>query len=321
MQCAAILAACTLGLTAGAQTRNTNPGSTVKKQETVVIRKDGANKTVIEIRDGAVFVNGDEVASLKDGNDRNLHKKIVIENGAGPAAGDWPFQSKEDGMDEGGQRAALGVYTDPSSRKQGALLKNINPGSAAERAGLRNGDLITSVDGRDIKSAEELVDAISGSHKPGDKVLIGYERGGKNQETKATLGSAESRTAMRNFRFGPGSGMNMPEMPGGMLRPFPAAPMDDPAAPRLGLSAEDRADGHGVRILAVKPASPAARAGLREGDVLVRVDDEAIGSVDELQATVRGHKAGDRLELKYERVGKAGTAAVLLPKELKRKDL
>jgi len=74
-------------------------------------------------------------------------------------------------------------------------------------------------------------------------------------------------------------------------------------------------------VLAVKPGSPAAQAGIREGDVLTRVDEAAIGSVDELQMSVRSHKAGDRLELKYERGGKPAIASVLLPKELKRKDL
>lgn len=320
MQCAAILAACALGLNAGAQTRKTNPGSTIKKSETVVIRKDGSDKTVIEIRDGGIFVNGDEVASLKDGDDRNLNKKIVIENGRGRRDGDWPANDDDDRI-ESEPRAALGVYTDPSSREHGALLKGIMPGSAAEKAGLRSGDLITSINGRDITSADELVRAISGGHKPGDEVLIGYERGGKNREIKARLGRADSRSSMRRFGFGPEGGMNMPEMPGAMFRPLPIAPNDDAAAPKLGVSAEDRADGRGVRVLAVKPGSAAAQAGIREGDVLTRIDDEPIGSVDELQAGIRSHKAGDRLELRYERSGKAATANVLLPKELRRKDL
>jgi serine protease Do len=322
MQCAAILAACSVGLSAGAQTRT--GGRVTKKEEKVVIRRDGSDKTVIEIHDGAVFVNGEEVASLSEAKDPDLRKKIVIENGSG--RGDlrgFDFNDDEtpDGMEPDSRRAALGVYTDPARKKSGAYVKDVSPGSAAEKAGLRSGDVITKVDDRAIASAEDLVDAIGKDHKPGDEVKLSYQRDGISRESKAKLGEAGPRTAMRSFRYGPEGGMNIPGMPDGMFRSFGFPSNDGAAAPKLGVSAEDRADGSGVRVLAVKPGSPAAQAGIKEGDVLTRVDDEAIGSVDELQMSVRSHRAGDKLELKYERAGKPASALVLLPKELKRKDL
>lgn len=319
MHCAAILAACSLGLGAGAQTRNSD--RVIKKEETVVIKNNDAGKTVIEIRDGAVFVNGDEVASLRDGADRNLSKKIVIENGGSGASGDSEWPGFGDRRDRSEQRAALGVFTDPASKKKGAYVKDVSPGSAAEKAGLRSGDVITRVDSRAIANAEELVDAIGKDHKPGDDVTVWYQRDGVSRETTATLGSAAPRSAMRSFRFGPEGGMNMPGMPEGMFRSFPFDANEDAAPPKLGLSAEDRADGAGVRVLSVKPGSPAAAAGLKEGDVLTRIGDEAVGSVDELQLQVRAHKAGEKVELRYERAGKPVTVSVVLPKELKRKDL
>jgi len=111
-------------------------------------------------------------------------------------------------------------------------------------------------------------------------------------------------------------------MPNGLFRGFPFTAGDDAnPAPKLGLSVEDRADGEGVQVLSVKPGSPAATAGIREGDVITRIEDERLGSVDELQMSMRGRKGGDKLMLEYQRAGKSVTANVLLPKTVKRKDL
>ena len=70
------------------------------------------------------------------------------------------------------------------------------PGSPAEQAGLKVGDTIVSVDGKDVKTGDELVADIA-SRKPGTKVQIGFIRNGKKQETTVTVADRAKLIASR----------------------------------------------------------------------------------------------------------------------------
>ncbi len=70
----------------------------------------------------------------------------------------------------------------------GAFVQTVNPGTGAAAAGLRQGDVITSIDGRRVRSATDVGAAVR-SKEPGDTVRIGWERQGSAQEGDATLGS------------------------------------------------------------------------------------------------------------------------------------
>ena len=89
--------------------------------------------------------------------------------------------------------ARLGVsVTDAAgnSLNQGALLKSIESGGSGAKAGLKNGDVITKLDGQVIDGSESLVATVRG-HRPGDSVSITYLRDGKAHTTTASLGSDE----------------------------------------------------------------------------------------------------------------------------------
>jgi S1-C subfamily serine protease len=75
---------------------------------------------------------------------------------------------------------------DAPGRQDGAIIQEVTPDSPASRAGLRAGDMVTSIDGKAIQSYSELVAAIRG-HKPGDKVTLGVTRGGNETSITATL--------------------------------------------------------------------------------------------------------------------------------------
>ncbi|MCW2549073.1 MAG: peptidase and chymotrypsin/Hap, partial [Mycobacterium sp.] len=62
----------------------------------------------------------------------------------------------------------------------------------------------------------------------------------------------------------------------------------------------------------VVAGGPADKAGLKEGDVITKVDSKTIGDVDELVAATRLHKVGDVVTLTYERAGKSHTVSVTL---------
>jgi serine protease Do len=69
----------------------------------------------------------------------------------------------------------------------GALVADVTAGSGAEVAGLRTGDVITSIDGKEVKLAEDVTSAVN-SHKPGDEIKVTYLRGEESQEVTVKLG-------------------------------------------------------------------------------------------------------------------------------------
>jgi putative serine protease PepD len=93
--------------------------------------------------------------------------------------------------------ARLGVTVSDvtgNSLTQGAQLQSIENGGAAAKAGLKNGDVITKVDGQVVDGSESLVATIRG-HRPGEQVEITYLRGGTSNTTTAALGSDANNTA------------------------------------------------------------------------------------------------------------------------------
>jgi len=79
-------------------------------------------------------------------------------------------------------RAQLGIRAE-----EGAFVVDITPGSGADRAGLRQGDVILAVDGEEITSNERLGKIVR-SHEPGDEVEIRIEREGRERTVRATIG-------------------------------------------------------------------------------------------------------------------------------------
>jgi predicted metalloprotease with PDZ domain len=308
---AALLIACGIGLTpAFAQSADQSKQKTEKKETIIVQKSNKKGNTEIVIRDGCVFVNGEKIADVQTG-DKGEVKKIII-------SGEPPYYTmRNDDAPMPPRKAMLGVMTDPTSEKAGALVRGITPGSAAEKAGLKKGDLITSVDGKAVKDAKNLAEEIGEGHEPGDKVSIQYQRDGKSHTTDANL-MAANMSQMREFHIRPGENFDMPNFMHSL--PFMADESFEPT-PKLGLSVEDRADGDGVRVLSVNPGSPAAQAGIKEGDVITKLNQEKLGSVDELQMMMRGQKPGEKLNLEYQRSGKSSSVNVVLPKPLKKKDL
>jgi S1-C subfamily serine protease len=66
-------------------------------------------------------------------------------------------------------------------------VADVTAGSGAEVAGLRNGDVISSIDGKDVKAAEDVTSAVNG-HKPGDEIKVTYQRGDQTTEATVKLG-------------------------------------------------------------------------------------------------------------------------------------
>jgi S1-C subfamily serine protease len=295
-------------LPATAQTKQKT--KTIQKEETVVIRQKDNDETVVEIRDGDVYVNGERVATT---GDKNMHKKVVVRSGNGTSS----YVMEEDAPASTGSsgKAMLGVYAAPAENgKSGAIIERVMSGSAADDAGLQNGDVITKIDGNNVSNPQELTEIIA-ARQPGDRVAITYEHNGKAKTADVTLKEEqrEERTG-RGYRY---RSMQLPDMP-----PVPPMFSDDMdvfsamAGPKLGVVAEERNDGDGLKILEVKPGSAAADAGILSGDVITKLDGEHINSVSELRGLLRYTKPGEKVKLDYQRGGKNMTTNVAFPKRI-----
>jgi len=169
--------------------------------------------------------------------------------------------------------------------KSGVLISSVQPGFAADKAGLKPGDIITSVDGRPIKDGDDLVADIS-ARKPGSTAKVGYIRNGQSLEATVTIGDRAKMIAAA------GNTQDQEE------NPSPESP--DASQSKLGLSVSDLPQNapaglHGVVVQSVKPGSFADEINLSsaQGLVIVSVNRHAVRNVAEFRTIVAGLKPGD----------------------------
>jgi len=303
-----------------------------KEAEQIIITRKGNSdgKLVIELNGDKVMVNGKEYDKNKDEDItilRNKIKDVWAYGGGTQVYTTKPFQSYNNFLGNYSEdRAMLGVTTE--KKNEGVAIIEITKESAAEKAGLKKGDIITSIDGKKIEDPDDLSKAIR-DHKPGDKVAVSFIRDKKEQKITAELTSWKgvmvySGTPNFNFnvddlkldRFFP-NGIETPRAGAGTLNQFRSTF----GTPRLGISIQDAEDGKGVKVLEVDEDGNAAKAGLKEDDVITEIDGKAINSVDEMARAVRDNKDKISVKMKYLRNGKTETVDLKIPRRLKTADL
>lgn len=166
----------------------------------------------------------------------------------------------------------------------GVLIADVQSNTPAGRAGLQRGDVVTHVDGQEVKSSGAFRNRIAAAGADA-KVELRVLRQGKEQKVSVTLGElpGEGRDGEGGKEGQSGSG-------GLSVRP-----LDGQARQRLGIGDELK---HGVVIDGVEPNSPAARARLRPGDVILEVNRTPVRNPQEFR-NVYGKAKGDRLVLVY----------------------
>lgn len=158
----------------------------------------------------------------------------------------------------------------------GALVRGVESGSPAEKAGVEAGDIITRFDGKAIEKSTDLPRLVGGT-KPGTKSVVTVFRRGATKNLNITIAEIESdkpavKTSTRNDKSAPST-----------------------AGHAVGLTVGDLTDAQkkelkikgGVRVDAAVDA--AARAGLREGDVIVALDNTEVASVKEFASALSKH--------------------------------
>ncbi len=316
-------------------------------------------RLVIEINDDNLTVNGKPLAEFDDNRIAIMKKNIIVRDGntmriTVPRPPRSPFQGQPrqnwNWNDDGEARvfefnmygALLGVATEKS--ENGAKIVEVTKETAADKAGLKAGDIITKVNDSKISDPEDLTKAI-GKFKPEDKVTITYLREGKEKKATAALGKREGAMAFNMER--------MPELEllqermqgleglrgldklerleeleqyrgfdgeGGMPHQFE---FFRGGQPKLGIRAQDTEDGKGVKVLGVDEGSAAEKAGIKEGDVITSFDGKEINSVNELVDLSRAAREAKKMsmQLKYLREGKEQQAELKIPRKLRTAEL
>src|SRR6202030_2337382 len=170
----------------------------------------------------------------------------------------------------------------------GVVIEGVEPGSPAEKAGLKGGDVITSVNGTPVKSGNDLVNPISLA-PIGSKVKLNYVRDHSQKETTATV---EDRT-----RVFPNTAGRLGDQRGGEAAPaefgLHVQELTPDRAHRVGMDTQK-----GVLVTEVDPASFAEDIGFAQRDVIAEVNRQAISSVEDYRNAIGKLKAGDSVVFK-----------------------
>jgi len=148
------------------------------------------------------------------------------------------------------------------AKVRGALVSEVVGGSAAEKAGVHTGDIITAVNGQSVKSNAELRNVI-GLLRVGDKVEIGIVRDGNPQRVTAIIAAIAA--------------------PPAVAPPVHAAAVATPHG-LDGATITDAPEAAGALVTTIEPGSPAALQGLEENDIIVRVNRDRVTNLEQLRA-------------------------------------
>ncbi|HEX6429448.1 MAG TPA: PDZ domain-containing protein [Niastella sp.] len=284
-------------------------------EEIIIKRKgDKDTKVTIEIKGDDVTVNGKPLAEFDDDN-------IIIKKGRtgafGYGAPHSPFRGQGGTLNFDSQpdnTAFLGVITEKDEK--GARIEKVTENSAADKAGLKEDDVITKVGGAAIDSPDDLTKVIH-TYKPEDKVTITYERDGKSNKTDVTLGKRKGNTFnFQSPRIDAIPDFNFEWKDNGM-----SPRIYSYGKPRIGIKAQDTEDGKGAKVLSVDDESAAEKAGIKEDDVITEFDGKKINSADELASAARGAREKTAFKITFNRDGKSQTVEVKIPKKLKTANL
>jgi Do/DeqQ family serine protease len=154
-------------------------------------------------------------------------------------------------------------------RVEGALVSDVTPGSAADKGGIRRGDVILEVNGTQVADSNALRNTIA-RLAPGSTVTILAVRDGQERTLRATLGELPSPERVTTRGGGERGGLGLTVQP---LTPDLAERLDARGA-------------EGLAVTAVQPGSRAEDAGLRAGDIILEVDRTPVRSAAALRDAV-----------------------------------
>ncbi|MCH2487031.1 MAG: Do family serine endopeptidase [Erythrobacter sp.] len=224
------------------------------------------------------------------------------------------------------ERGYLGVSIQPVdndtasavgiARNRGEIIQGVQSGEAAERAGIRAGDIVLSVNRREV-TPDQTLSFLVANLEPGTTVPIELIRDGQRRTVNATIGRRPSAEELRQQQMfeGDDSEEMLPDEGDGTVVEerlgLQVVPMTPAIARQLGLGA----DVQGLAIAGVDQNSDAARKGLTRGDVIISANYQEISTVAGLESIIAEARSENRdaVLLRIQRRGRpAGYVAVRL---------
>jgi predicted metalloprotease with PDZ domain len=250
------------------------------REKRIIIRKDDNDEVNIEDgNDEDIIINIPELKDLPE----ELQKELK----------GLDIRMLDDQGDDQGKKGFLGVVTE--SKGEGVSIEDVVKDSPAEKAGLKEGDIILSIDGKDVKSPDALFDAIR-AHAPGDKVQVRVQHDGKESVKDITLDKVKE-LRIRTFNWNKGLPpdhfrMMCPE--GGFDRMWGGMDAGD-CEKKAWLGIEYRTTNKGLLVTDVMEKSPAQQAGFQPGDFIEKIDGAALKDGDDLKEILSKNKPGNQV--------------------------
>lgn len=158
----------------------------------------------------------------------------------------------------------------------GALINGVVPNGPADEAGLRPGDVVTSVDGTSVRVGHDLLRAVL-RYEVGDRVKLGLLRGGKTKSVTVVTGERPNDNRVQSQNAAPQEqgmfGLALEEI-----------------TPRLRERSGYQGEGN-VLVRGVEPGSDADRAGLQPGDIILQADRKPVQSIADVRVALQDGKA------------------------------
>ena len=188
------------------------------------------------------------------------------------------FSIEFKGEDKGKEpKAFLGVYPSDNPDGEGVMLDEIIANTGAAAAGLRNGDVLVSIDGQALQSEHSLHQVLT-TRQPNDQIRIVYIRNGQSLETVATLSSRRSDSFQKLER--------------------------DPCQVFIGVMISGQgSEGKGAYVSGIIPKTPAETAGMQAGDVILAIDDVETNTHEAVLVERNKHQPGEWFSMTVLRSG------------------
>jgi serine protease Do len=169
--------------------------------------------------------------------------------------------------------------------KNGVIISSVTPGFPASKAGLKPGDIITSIDGRPIKGGDDLINDIA-NRAPGSKATLGYIRNGQHDSATVTIANREDMLAALT-NGAPSGSANGPQENGSSKLGMTVSNIPPELASKAGISG-------GVIIRSIRPGSFAdGLQALAPGEVILQMNKQPIANVEQFQQLASRLKSGD----------------------------
>lgn len=312
-------------------------------EEIVIRKKDGKEiNMTIQITGDKIMINGKPLIEFKDDHITIYKRNITVwnnKNSPMPPEGMGNFDMDNYSMHyNGGSKVVLGVNTQKS--EEGAMITEITKGSAAEKAGLQNGDIITKLGDEKIEDSKDLYEAVN-KKKIKEEVKIEFKRAGKEKSVKTYLQERKENSYGLVTPGGMYKSYTIPKMPDAQayrrFRRSPPENIDENmiendingamdfafsfGRPKLGLKIQDTEEGNGVKVLSIEENSSSAKAGMKADDLIIQVGDDKIKNTDDMREALQDNESKSDYKIKAKRNGKEMNFDIKIPKKLKTANL